>query len=384
MLLQSDFDFSNNEAQNIVIGRVAVLDVAAPNGRINYLTASGQQGLYLQKEGVWVNLGAVDALMNGGISITPVSGVQFLSVQVDGTTLIINGSNQLAIKPDSVGNTELDNVNIRIGDFAAPNANFSMAGYKIIALGTPTNATDAVNKEYVDGEIASSIASLGILVGDWAGPGYPTVGSGTAGAIRKGDWWRISAVFTLGTVLLEVGDALFSKANAPGTTASNWFTLQNNVGEATDTALGLVRVSVASDLTATAGANTTRVVRIADLLARTATSTRTGIIQLATQEEVNAGTDALKAVTSATLAAYVNIQNSARGFSANIGTGTATSILVTHNFGTRDVIAQVQTNAGTFENIIVDTQRTTINSVTLVFKVAPALNSYRVNILKVA
>jgi hypothetical protein len=384
MLLQSDFDFDNNEAQNIVIGKVATLDANAPNGRINYLTASGQQGLYLRKEGVWIHLGQVEALNNGGILVTPVSGVQYLSVRVDGTTIIINGNGDLGIKPNSIGNEQLDNDNIRIGDFAAPNANFSMAGYKITGLGTPTNATDAVNKEYVDQQVASTISATGVFVGDWGGPGYPTVGSGDGGLIQKGDWWRISSVFALGSEQLEVGDALFSKQNSPGTTASNWFTLQNNVGEATTTALGLVRVSESGDLTATAGNNTSRVVRIADLLLRTATATRTGLIQLATQAEVNAGTDALKAVTSATLSAYVNTQLNARGFAVTIGDAVTTQIVATHNFGTRDVIVEVYRNSTPWDKIIVDVVRPSTNSISINFKVAPASNSYRVNILKVA
>ncbi len=383
MLLQSDFDFDNNQAQNIIIGSVNALDTVAPNGRLNYLTASGQQGLYLRKEGNWVSLGQIEALLNGAIQITSVSGVQYLSVRVDGSTLIINGAGNLAVKANSIGNAQLDNGNIRITDFAAPHTNLSMANYKITGLGSPTVNSDAVNKEYVDLEIASKIAAMGDFVGDWAGPVLPTVGSGIGGIIRKGDWWRITSVFTIGIHVMEIGDALFSRQNEPGAIDENFFVLQSNVGEATATALGMTRVSIAEDLTTDAGANTNRVVRIADLLLRTATATRAGMITLATQAELTTGTNAVKAVTPETLAVYVNTLLSGNGFAANIGDGTAINIVLVHNFGTRDLIPEIYRTVSPFDKIIVDVLKTSINSCTISFKVPPILGEFRFCALKI-
>jgi hypothetical protein len=384
MLLESHLDFNRNEAQNVVIHNVAALNTAPKNGMLQYLTVNGQQGLYLRREGFWVNLGQVEALVNGGIQVTTVTGIQFLQVRVDNDTIKINGAGNLEVGPNSIGNDELDNANIRIGDFAAPNANFSMANFKITGLGNPSVNSDAVNKEYVDLEIASKIAAMGDFVGDWSGPGLPTIGSGTSGAIRKGDFWRITTAFTIGVHVMEVGDALFSRQNAPGAIDANFFVLQSNAGEASATALGMVRVSVSGDLTTDAGANTTRVVRIADLLLRTATATRVGMISLATQAEVLAGTNSLKAVTPATLAIYVNTALSSTGFAANIGDGVATNIVLTHNFGTRDVIPDIYRSVSPFDKIIVDVSKTSINSCTVSFTVAPTIGQYRFCALKIA
>lgn len=108
-----------------------------------------------------------------------------------------------------------------------------------------------------------------------------------------------------------------------------------------------------------------------------ATTSSTGTVTLATQAEVDAGADTAKAVTPATLASAVW---GTRRFNANIGDGSATSYTVTHNLNTRDVEVEVYRNSGTFDTVLVEVQRTTANSVTLLFDTAPALNAFRVNV----
>jgi hypothetical protein len=108
-----------------------------------------------------------------------------------------------------------------------------------------------------------------------------------------------------------------------------------------------------------------------------ATTSSAGKVQLATQAEVDAGADALKVVTPATLAASAY---ATKKYSANIGDGSATSYVVTHNLGTRDVCIDVYRNSGTFDDVLVETQRTSINAITILFDVAPAANAYRVQV----
>ena len=60
---------------------------------------------------------------------------------------------------------------------------------------------------------------------------YPsTGGSGTAGAILKGNLWYISVAGTLGGVLVSPGDTIRALVDSPGQTASNWDQMENNVG----------------------------------------------------------------------------------------------------------------------------------------------------------
>jgi hypothetical protein len=73
----------------------------------------------------------------------------------------------------------------------------------------------------------------------------------------------------------------------------------------------------------------------------------------------------------------------ASGFAANVGNGTLTSIAVTHSLGTRDVVVQVYDNT-TYDTVFVDVFRTDVNTVTLTFASAPALNAYRVIVQRVS
>lgn len=70
-----------------------------------------------------------------------------------------------------------------------------------------------------------------------------------------------------------------------------------------------------------------------------------------------------------------------RIFNAQIGDGTTTDIVVTHNFGTRRVTATVRRVASPYDQVIVDNESTGVNTVTFKFNVAPSTNEFDVTIL---
>lgn len=109
-----------------------------------------------------------------------------------------------------------------------------------------------------------------------------------------------------------------------------------------------------------------------------ASETTAGIAELATQAEVDAGTDDARIITPLKLA---NWSGRIHKVSTNIGDGSATSYVVTHNLNTRDVIVRVFPNSGEYDDVEVDVQRTSTTTVTLVFATAPASNAYRVVVL---
>lgn len=76
-------------------------------------------------------------------------------------------------------------------------------------------------KTYVDSSVVGLLDDRGNY--DASGNTFPASGgSGSAGAILKGDIWRISVAGTLGGVSVSVGDWIRSLVDTPGQTASNW------------------------------------------------------------------------------------------------------------------------------------------------------------------
>lgn len=114
-----------------------------------------------------------------------------------------------------------------------------------------------------------------------------------------------------------------------------------------------------------------------------ATTALQGIIQLATQAEVNTGTDANKAVTPATLQSKLGISGTltpARKFTQTIGDGAALTYAVTHGLG-GVVVAQVTRVATPFDEVECEMVATSGTVMTFNFNVAPTSNQFNVTII---
>lgn len=106
-----------------------------------------------------------------------------------------------------------------------------------------------------------------------------------------------------------------------------------------------------------------------------ASESSAGIAEIATQSETDAGTDDQRIVTPAKLA---NWGGRTRRLSQTIGDGTATQFTVTHNFNTRDIDVLVRRNSGNFDQVLVDVEYPTVNTVRLTFNSAPASGAFQV------
>lgn len=105
-----------------------------------------------------------------------------------------------------------------------------------------------------------------------------------------------------------------------------------------------------------------------------ATEATAGIAEIATQAEVDAGTDDARIVTPLKLATWAG---RIRKVSQTIGDGSATSIAVTHNLNTTDVQVQLFEAGGSKRQVLAEVQLTSANVVTFLFDSAPAVNSLR-------
>lgn len=118
-------------------------------------------------------------------------------------------------------------------------------GLEILNILDPLTPQSASTKNYTDVQDVSTLASAeayadALVVGLWDDRGvfdasvnaYPSSGgSGTAGAILKGDIWTISVAGTLPTgQVVEIGDVVRALINTPANLQSNWAITQNNIG----------------------------------------------------------------------------------------------------------------------------------------------------------
>ena len=109
-----------------------------------------------------------------------------------------------------------------------------------------------------------------------------------------------------------------------------------------------------------------------------ASETTSGTAELATQAEVDAGTDDLRIVTPLKLKTW---SSAPKRYAASFGDGSATSYTITHNLASRDLTVAIYRNSGSYDEIECDVEHTTTNTVTLVFATAPTSNQFRVVVL---
>jgi len=110
-----------------------------------------------------------------------------------------------------------------------------LSGYTISDDGTLAGAshtaltTEFAVKTYADSLVANLLDLRSAY--DASSNLFPsTGGSGTAGAILKGDTYPISVGGTLGGQVVAPGDMIIALVDAPGQTSSNWNKLETNIG----------------------------------------------------------------------------------------------------------------------------------------------------------
>jgi hypothetical protein len=241
---------------------------------------------------------------------------------------------------------------------------------------TTSLATSAAIKSYID----STVGGLGNLEGGWnASAGTFPVGSAPVAGTKAGDYWYVTTAGIVDSVAFNIGDVLIAVTNSASTTtyAGNWISLEINRDQATESILGLVTLATQTEVNT--GTNTTDAITPATLAGRTATETRSGIAELATQAETDAGTDDATIVTPLKLKTLLD--NRTGGYAANVGNASATSFALTHGLNTRDVIVAIYDNS-TYEEVITDVVLTSTSVVTVSFATAPSANAYRVVIKK--
>lgn len=193
------------------------------------------------------------------------------------------------------------------------------------------NSTDKRLK-YFNGTATLIVADLSDIVGNlnFRG-GYdpvtntPNLTSPPSGTVKKGYYYVVTVAGTFFGATVEVGDSLIANVDDPSVLA-NWTIVQANVGYASETVAGLIK--------------------------------------LATQALTNAGTDDLTAVTPLKLTTFMANKGFTKKFTQSpVSIGTVPGVqTITHNLGTQDVQVEVYDTV-TFARYVVTVVPNTPNTV---------------------
>jgi hypothetical protein len=247
---------------------------------------------------------------------------------------------------------------------------------KVVNLPSPTASGDAVPKSYVDSAIEGLAWKDSCRVASQANLSIATPGATIDGVTMAAQDRVLVRSQTAGA---ENGIYVWSGASVALTRsldASTFDELEQavtSIEEGTSASVTYRQTAVNGTLGTTAIAWS-----VFGTSAPAASETTSGIAELATQAETDAGTDDLRIVTPLKLATW---SGRIKKVASNVGDGSATTYTVTHNLNSRDVIVRVFPNSGQYDDVEVDVQRTSVNAVALVFSSAPATNAYRVVVI---
>lgn len=335
-------------------------------------------------------------------------------------------ANDAAIATSKIANFDTSVQASRLDQMAAPTSSVSLNSQKITGLANGTDAGDAVNKGQLDAaqtgldakasvraattanitiatalnngdELDGVTLSTGdrVLVKDQTSKdenGIYVVGSTPARASDADGAGELSGgSFTFveeGTVNADTGYVITTNGSiTPGTTAHDW-AIFSRAGELvagdglTKTGATLAVDSSVARLTGATFTGKVESSHATDPAFKVTTGHGSGAAFDANSEGKIVNVVDPTSNQDAATKKYVDDTVTGTSYAADVGNGTDTTISVTHSLGTRDVTVQVYRNSGNYDEVIVETRRTTTNAVTLVFATAPTSNQYRVVVKK--
>lgn len=395
-------DFSQNQIINVVVhkGSSFPLSPTPISGQIFYKTGANE-GFYFYDGVAWRGVGditSVNSINGGGLTGGANSGDVNLVVNTDNVTLEVNSAtNQVIIKDGGVSTAKLgDNAvtTIKVNNNAITfekiqqistmtlvgRVTAGAGNVEAISIIAATDLSGASNtniattqavKTYID----NRLSGIGSLVGAYIpATDFPINPLGT----KKGDYWYVTGSGTVQGVALNNGDVIIANVNnASATSANDWIFVESNRDQATTTVLGVIRLATQAEVNA--GTVTNAAVVPSTLVAyidqRVATETITGVAEIATTAEVTTGTDDSRIVTPLKLKQFVDssvLTNSGVTF-PSISSSSAT---ITHNFGTRNLNIDIYREADGIQ--IITTVVSLENQVTVNFGTPQPANSFRI------
>lgn len=413
----TSIDLAKNELQNARIQNLAADPATPVAGQVYYNTVANEMRIYngtafeaIGLNGVTADAAELNILDGATLTTTELnyvdgvtSGIQGQidlkaplanptftgvvdvaatgSIRFDGATADANKTTLTVVDPTAGRTISLPNasgtaalVENKLHDFALATSSVDLNNQKITNLTDPTNPQDAANKRYVDAAV------VGI---DWK----PSVRLATtvAGTLAT----SFANAQTIDGVALVTGDRILIKDQVTG--SENGLYTVNATGAPTRS----TDADTAEEITASFAVFVEEGTANAD---SGYTLTNNGSVVIGTTSltftqftglgQITAGNGLTKVANTLDVVAGLGIVSNAndvaidttvvvRKYAVDIGDDTATSITVTHNLNTRDVTVGVYLATSTYDEVECDILHATVNTVTLLFSVAPTAGQYR-------
>ena len=323
---------------------------------------------------------------------TAVSATDDVTINLDlnelsTTTTWTKGSDFLTVV-DGGSNAKILSSNILLNAWGTPNGDIAMGNNKISGLANGTSGTDAVNLNQLNSAVIGLLefkggfnATTGAIDG---GATNLTSGAGRV-AVAVGDFYVVTTAgdfFGDSSIPLSIGDQVIctTAAAAGSSVETDFVEVQANIDIATTTTVGLVsvptsggiNVSAAGAISLDSGANTS-----------SGSATQTSVITTNAYGQVTSQADATIAIPASQItdfcAAVTNCIGTNHNFTANIGNNSATTYVLTHNLGTRDVMVQAYRNESPYDTVELSVERNSTSQVTL--STVTALGTSEVRVL---
>ena len=354
-----NLDLNKNELQNARVQNLAAAPGSPVVGQIYHDTVNLTP--YFWNGSAWVSMDA-----------TKRTGIPLANLATDPLARANHTGTQTASTISDFNTAVRTN---RLDQMAAPTASVSLNSQQITGLAAPTNGTDAANKQYVDDTVAAISWKNEVRLASTA--------NGTlASAFANGS--------TVDSVALVTGDRILLKDQT--TQTENGIYTVNVSGaptRATDADSGSEISGAAVYVTnGTANQGTRWVCNVTGAI--TLGSTNLTFVQFAGGSAYTAGNGLTLAANDFNVGAGTGISVAAdsvaidtavvvRKYSASIGDGSTTALVVTHNLNTKDIQVQLRQNSDD-AFVVADVVATSVNTCTITFAVAPAASAIRATV----